>query len=161
MTTIRTFGRRPTLGEMKEYYEREDVLDFLYAECQARNIQLAFRRKRWSINPQSKAHLRELIDDTIRNKIEAAYSGIETEFFPKNSVSGFDKIRLEECDYLSFHSVSIIKIEDRKTGFDLVYEADQSGWRSSFEALSGITGVSTLNWRLFFLRFSNRLSPDC
>ena len=138
MTTIRTYGRRPTLGEMKAYYEREDVLDFLYAECQARNIQLAFRRKRWSINPQSKAHLRELIDDTIRNKIEAAYSGIETEFFGKNSVSGSDKIRLEECDYLSFHSVSVIKTDDKTTGFDLVYEADQAGWRASFEALSGI-----------------------
>jgi len=80
MTTIRTFGRRPTLGEMKEYYTREDVLDFLYDECQARNIQIAFRKKRWPINPQSKSHLREIIDETIRSKIETAYSDIETEF---------------------------------------------------------------------------------
>jgi len=138
MTTIRTYGRRPTLGEMKEYYAREEVLDFLYDECQARNIQLAFRRKRWSINPTSKAHLREIIDDTIRNKIETAYSGIETEFFRKNSVSDFDNIRLEECDYLSLHSASVIKTEDKTIGFDLVYEADQSGWRASFEALSGM-----------------------
>jgi len=114
---------------MKEYYAREDMLDFLYAECQARNIQLAFRRKRWSINPTSKAHLREIIDDTIRNKIEAAY---------KNTSESVDTVRLEECDYLSFHSISVIKTEDKTTGFDLVYEADQAGWRASFEALSGI-----------------------
>ncbi len=36
MTTIRTFGRFPTLGEMKAYYNRDDVLNFLYQQSQLR-----------------------------------------------------------------------------------------------------------------------------
>jgi hypothetical protein len=48
---------------MKEYYSRDDVLSFLYDECQMRNVDIAFRRKRWSIKPTSKAQLRNLCKD--------------------------------------------------------------------------------------------------
>lgn len=30
MTAIRTFGRHPTLGEMKAYYNRDHMLTFLF-----------------------------------------------------------------------------------------------------------------------------------
>ena len=36
MAIIPTFGQHPTLGEMKAYYAREDVISFLYEECQTR-----------------------------------------------------------------------------------------------------------------------------
>ena len=128
-TQPKTFGRYPTLGEMKEYYAREDVLDFLYDECRLRNIDIAFRRKRWPINPQSKAQLIEIIEKMIENKIEPAYAGIEIE--------DFDDIRLETTDYLSFHSHAPIISDGKLTGFDIIFEKDRQGWRRCFEPLIG------------------------
>jgi len=129
MTTIRTYGRLPTFGEMKEYYGREDVLDFLYDECQIRNIDIAFRRKRWPIKPTSKSHLKEIIDKTIKSRIEKAY---------KNVPDAIDTIRLEKFDYLSFHSRTSITSGRKLTGFDMTFEADMQGWRRSFEDLCGV-----------------------
>ncbi|MCZ6675986.1 MAG: hypothetical protein O7E52_01925, partial [Candidatus Poribacteria bacterium] len=126
MTQIRTFGRYPTLGEMKAYYNRDDVLDFLYAESRLRNFLIAFRKRSWEIHPTSKAHLQEIINDVIQNRIEKAH--------PDAS----DSSPLAKFDYLSFHSPNAITVGDKLVGVDLVFEVDLSGWRRSFEALSGV-----------------------
>jgi HEAT repeat protein len=112
---------------MNEYYVREDVLDFLYDECQRRNIDIAFRRKRWPIEPTSKIHLREIIYDTIENKIKNTYRG--------------DSIRLEKHDYLSFHTHTSITEGKKLVGFDLIFEADIQGWRRAFEDLCGVVKI--------------------
>lgn len=129
MKAIRTFGRRPALGEMKEYYARDDVLSFLYDECQMRSIEIAFRQKRWPINPVSKAHLREIIEETIQDKIERAY---------RSSAGPIDDTRLAKFDYLSFHSLTSITSGEEEIGFDTIFEADMQGWRRSFEDLVGV-----------------------
>ncbi len=129
MKAIRTFGRRPTLGEMKEYYARDDVLSFLYDECQMRNIEIAFRQKRWPINPTSKAHLRDIVEETIEDKIESAY---------RSSAGPVDDARLAKFDYLSFHSLTSITSNEEEIGFDTIFEADMQGWRRSFEDLVGV-----------------------
>ena len=129
MATIRTFGRMPTLGEMKEYYERDDALSFLYDECRMRNVDIAFRKKRWPINPTSKAHLREIIRETIESKIERAY---------RDFAGPIDSIRLEKFDYLSFHSHTSITSDEKLMGFDIIFEADMQGWRRAFEDLCGV-----------------------
>ena len=38
MPPIRTYGRMPTLGEVKEYYSRKDVLTFLNYACKKRKV---------------------------------------------------------------------------------------------------------------------------
>jgi HEAT repeat protein len=129
MKATRTFGRRPALAEMREYYARNDVLSFLYDECQMRNIEIAFRQKRWPINPISKAHLREIIEKTIEDKIERAY---------RNSADPVDSVRLAKYDYLSFHSLTSITSREEEIGFDTIFEADMQGWRRSFEDLVGV-----------------------
>lgn len=129
MEKTRTFGRQPTLGEMKEYYARDDVLSFLYDECQMRNIDFAFRQQRWPINPASKAHLKEIIEQEIAEKIERAYM---------NSAHPLDSIRLAKFDYLSFHSRTSITADGEEIGFDTIFEADMQGWRRSFEDLVGV-----------------------
>ncbi|MBC8230461.1 HEAT repeat domain-containing protein [bacterium] len=143
MATTRTFGRLPTLAEMNEYYAREDVLDFLYDECQRRNIDIAFRRKRWSIEPTSKAHLREIIDKTIENKIKKTYREIPPASFVKEGVNAgnIDSIRLEKYDYLSFHAHTSIVEGSKLVGFDLIFEADMQGWRRAFEDLCGVVKI--------------------
>ena len=129
MATIRTLGRMPMLGEMREYYARDDVLSFLYDECRMRNIDIAFRRKRWSINPTSKAHLQEIIEKTIKERIEPAY---------KSSDQPLDSIRLAKFDYLSFHSHTSITSDRKVIGYDTIFEADPQGWRRGFEELTGV-----------------------
>ena len=129
MTTVRSFGRLPTLGEMREYYAREDVLSFLYDESRMRNIDIAFRKKRWPINPISKADLREIIHKTIENRIERAYKG---------SAGSIDSVRLEKFDYLSFHFRTSIISGEKLIGFDTIFEADMQGWRRAFEDLCGV-----------------------
>jgi HEAT repeat protein len=129
MATIRTLGRMPTLGEMKEYYARDDVLSFLYDECRMRNIDIAFRRKRWRINPTSKAHLQGIIEKTIKGKIEPAYKGSDQ---PLGSV------RLAKFDYLSFHFHTSITSDGKLIGYDTIFEADTQGWRRAFEDLVGV-----------------------
>ena len=114
---------------MKEYYAREDVLHFLYDESQMRNIDIAFRRKRWPVNPTSKTHLGEIIKETIENKIERAYRG---------TAEPLDNIRLEKCDYLSFHFQTAITQDKKLVGFDMTFEADLQGWRRAFEDLIGV-----------------------
>ena len=86
MTTIRgvdtqatqpkTFGRYPTLGEMKAYYNRDDVLSFLYRECQLRNVHATFQYNKWPIQPNSKANLKEIINDIITNQIEKHFQNV-------------------------------------------------------------------------------------
>ncbi len=49
MAAVRTFGRYSTLGEMKAYYNRDDVLAFLYEECQLRNVYAIFQYNKWKI----------------------------------------------------------------------------------------------------------------
>jgi len=132
MAAIRTFGRMPTLGEMKEYYARDDVLSFLYDECQMRNITVAFRKKRWRINPTSKTHLGNIIEEMIESKIEHAYA---------DSADPIDSVRLEKFDYLSFHFSTSINSGKKSAGFDTIFEADTQGWRRCFEDLCGVIKV--------------------
>jgi len=129
MAEIRTFGRMPTLGEMKEYYARDDVLSFLYDECQIRNVDIAYNKKRFSIDPTSKAHLRQIIEEMTENRIERAY---------RNSQGDIDNVRLKECEYISFHARTTITSENKLTGFDTIFEADMQGWRRAFEDLVGV-----------------------
>ena len=70
MTQIKTLGRFPTLAEMRAYYNRDDVLSFLYDASQRRNVTAALFGKHWEIQPKSRENLREIINETIRTKIE-------------------------------------------------------------------------------------------
>jgi len=98
MATVCTFGRHPTLGEMKAYYAREDVISFLYDECQIRNVHAAFQAKRWPSHPTSKNHLRTIIGETIQNRIIPVY---------QKAPKPIDDLRPKKHEYLSFHSVVV------------------------------------------------------
>lgn len=133
MSATRTLGRLPTLGEMKDYYARDDVLSFLYNECQMRNIDMALKRKRWPIEPTSKVHLREIIEKTTADRIERAYRS--------RSSGSVDNVRLDKFDYLSFHSRTTIVSGRKFIGFDTIFEADKQGWRRAFEDLVGVVSI--------------------
>ena len=129
MPAAKTFGRFPTLGEMKEYYARDDILSFIYNECQMRNVDIAHNRKRWPIEPESKDHLRQIIEKATKDKIERAY---------RNTTGPIDDVRLKKFEYISFHSRTTISSGGKLTGFDTIFEADAQGWRRAFEDLVGV-----------------------
>ena len=151
MATVCTFGRHPTLGEMKAYYAREDVISFLYDECQIRNVHAAFQAKRWSIHPTSKNHLRTIIEETIQSSLFGSGKSYESSStFPnptrirgivpayQKAPKTIDAVRPKKHDYLSFHSFATVTDGGKVLRFDLMFEADLQGWRRSFEALSGV-----------------------
>ena len=133
---VQTYGRYPTLGEMKEYYQRSDVLDFLWEECQLRNVSMALDAKTWDIEPQSRDALRRLIDQAIRERIEArnrkraAQEGVPV-----------DQLRLKLYEYLSFHTSEVLRRGGKALGFDMIFEPDLVGWRRSFEELTGVMAL--------------------
>ena len=73
MAAPRTFGRYPTLAETRVYYNRDDVLAFLFMESRLRNVTLALHGKHQDIHPTSVEALRELINETIRTQIAPIY----------------------------------------------------------------------------------------
>ncbi|MCZ6680850.1 MAG: hypothetical protein O7E52_26785 [Candidatus Poribacteria bacterium] len=73
MTQTKTFGRFPTLGEMKAYYNRDDVLYALLYQCQRRSVTVALGGEHETIYPTSTAHLRDIINETIRTQIEPKF----------------------------------------------------------------------------------------
>lgn len=40
---MKTYGRRPTIGEIEEYYAREEVLEFIYEDCRTRTVNVSFK----------------------------------------------------------------------------------------------------------------------
>ena len=74
MTQTRTFGRYPTLGEMKWYYSRDDVLKAVFDACQRRTVTAALRGAHWEIHPTSKEHLHQIINETIKTQIEPIFT---------------------------------------------------------------------------------------
>lgn len=124
---LKTFGRNPTLAEVKWYYTREDILAFIHYACKKRNVTFSFRDepnlKSESgnvIDPQSPAHLRDIIVEGIAANIQ----GIA------------DEGRLQA--YPSFHSLTS---KDGDAIGDFVMEADCHGWRRSFVDVRGAIEV--------------------
>ncbi|NKB65672.1 MAG: hypothetical protein GKR89_01305 [Candidatus Latescibacteria bacterium] len=133
---LQTYGRYPTLGEMKAYYQRPDIVDFFWQECQLRNVFMALDARSWEIQPQSRDHLRRLIDEAIdqrivaRNRKRAAKEGVPVE-----------QLRLKLYEYLSFHTAEVLRQGEKALGFDMIFEPDLVGWRRSFEELTAVIAL--------------------
>ena len=136
MATVRTFGRSPTLGEIRGYYLRDDMLDFLYDDCRRRSVQVMFHAKgvrgatiRETLRPGSREDLANTVRDMFTTVLEPAYRG-------KADHLGIplDAVRPQTMGFLSFHSDTFIRDGDTVKGFDLIVEADPPGWREAFES---------------------------
>ncbi len=119
----RTLGQKPTLAEMLEYYDREDVSSFIYRACLRRKICMFFAAEmRWSgswrqkfLTLESPEHLKDNIVARIGNSMDDLAEDQPMRFYP------------------SFHEAADV-LGDYK---DFVLEADCRGWRKSFDDLYG------------------------
>jgi len=124
MSQVKTYGRYPTLGEVKEYYAREDVLTFLNCVCKKRKVIFSFKAEPSlrseagtpPLEPHNIVHLRQI----IRERIEENMHGKADDARP--------------LAYPSFHGLT--KKGDDTIG-DFVMEADCEGWRRSFVDVRG------------------------
>jgi HEAT repeat protein len=124
MPRIRTYGRNPTLGEVKEYYAREDVLTFLNYTCKKRKVIFSFKDEPSlkteantpPLEPRNIAHLHQIITEGIEEKMQ----GIADDARPSA--------------YPSFHGMTS---KDGDVISDFVMEADCHGWRRSFVDVRG------------------------
>ena len=124
MPLLKTYGRNPTLGEVKKYYAREDVLTFLDYACKKRKVILSFKEEPSlgseantpPLEPGNTEHLNQIIAQKIQG----------------NMLGTADDARLHV--YPSFHGMTA---KDGDTISDFVMEADCQGWRRSFVDVRG------------------------
>lgn len=127
MTTI-TLGRRPTLGEVIEYYTQESFLRFLLATIRQRRVVLVVsKRKHWEPNWEkdevvgaTTQELRRGMAEKLRQYLPGIAPDDRPDFYP------------------AFHQ----QVETRRAGeasmTDCVFEADLPTWRDAFQDVSPI-----------------------
>jgi HEAT repeat protein len=124
MPSIKTYGRNPTLGEVREYYAREDVLAFLGYACKKRKVIFSFKdepslgseRRTPPLEPRDTEHLHQIVTEAIEKNMEGMTDDARPYAYP------------------SFHSMTA---KDGDIISDFVMEADCQGWRRSFVDVRG------------------------
>ena len=124
MPSSKTYGRNPTLGEVKEYYAREDVLAFLDYACKKRKVIFSFKdepslgseRNTPPLASRDTEHLHRIISEAIEKNMEGMADDARPHAYP------------------SFHGMTS---KDGDVISDFVMEADCQGWRRSFVDVRG------------------------
>jgi HEAT repeat protein len=123
-----TYGRRPTLGEVRAYYCRDDFLGLLLEVCQTRRVVIVVpRQKYWTpdwdsdrVVGASRAELRQFILTRIGQHLGGLGETDLPEFFPSFHVA---------MEYWRPGRVDT----DPNLGTDAVVEADLPTWHESFQ----------------------------
>ena len=135
MNTI-TLGRRPTLGEVIEYYTQDSFLRYLLDTVRQRRVVIIIsERKHWEPNwekdevvAQDTTDLRQFIE----RKIEACLPGAETderpEFYPAFHQSVWKGPGGDGPNAYDQH-------------MDCIFEADLSLWRDAFQDVKAVTSL--------------------
>ena len=136
---MKTYGRRPTIGEIEEYYAREEVLEFIYEDCRTRTVNVSFKGGGLhqglyeTLQPRSVGDLRERLEEIFRDWVKKAYA--------KRAARArvpVEEVRPDMFGFLSFHNSAVIGGKWKEKGFDLILEPDLAGWRRSFEEMTGL-----------------------
>lgn len=126
MDRLITYGRCPSLGEVRAYYTRPDFLDFLLRTCAMRSVHLIIpTAKHW--NPGDADRITgnscEELRDIMLARIAAAYPDTREDeqlpFYPSFH-QGIERWASGMVDLVP------------ATGHDAVAEADLSTWREAF-----------------------------
>lgn len=141
---MKTLGTKPTLSEILEYYDREDVKSFIYQACLDRKILLFFAPElRWSENLRG-TFLTLDNPECLSNAIL------------KSLGDSLDELAEDEPMkfYPSFHAV-LDMLDDYK---DFALEADMRGWRRSFDDLYGALEILDRFQVAYRIKFSGHRS---
>ena len=123
--SIITPGRKPTLGEVLDYYTRDDFLSFLFHVLQTTRVVTVISKKlHWEPDwerDEVEAETIPTLKDFIVDKIKPAYPNTKLDDYPQF--------------YPSFHQSvwrQIVPGHPESNALDCVFEADLPTWRDSF-----------------------------
>lgn len=125
-----TFGRSPTYGEIKQYYTRNDILEFISDAAAARKVILSFKDEPTIYNEGESPAISSANISTLREHINAEFARM----LPEQTHSFEDPLQA----YPSFHFMT--KGEEGDP-WDFIMEADCPGWRRSFVDVRGVVEI--------------------
>ncbi len=142
-----TFGRFPTYHEVKEYYARDDILEFICDAAAVRKVIFSFKEEPSIYNegetpPIESTNIYELKERLIQKFAQALSESIYPYEKPLTA-------------YPSFHFIT--KVEEEKP-WDFVMEADCQGWRRSFVDVRGAVELLRNHDVPFMIKFSGHRS---
>jgi HEAT repeat protein len=156
--SVVTLGRRPTLGEVLDYYAQDEFIRFLIATCRTRRVVMVISSQpHWEPNwaeDEVQAAGVEQMREQVRSKILAALTNLRPADRP--------------AFYPSFHqSVWRRPVEDagdreerssRRRLRDCVIESDVTTWRDAFQDVYAIVDRMDRHGVRYLLKFSGHRS---
>ena len=122
----RTFGRFPTYGEIREYYTRDDVLDFINDAAGVRKVILSFKEEPSVYNEGESPGLEPAGVNGLKEHIAEEFARMLPE-----QIYPYDR-PLQAYPSLHFSTKGAENGE-----WDFIMEADCPGWRRSFVDVRG------------------------
>jgi len=138
MSKIRTMGRFPTVGEMFEYYSRDDISAVMYYQAKRWRILMNFAGS-YMLEPTSERDTRDKILDQLRELT----SGLkEHERLP---------------DYPTMHMLSD-RGEGSEVRYDLMTEDDPASWKQAFDQMMKVVDALESYGAFYRIKFSGHRS---
>ena len=143
MNTTKTLGRRPTFGEVLDYYTRDDFLQFLLDTCRTRLVVMIISQHRhWEPNwgedivrVEDKARLKQCILDKLLQNLPEVHPGDRLSHYPSFHQSiGKWPDRMEEAIDEANRSTKMTSSVKQ----DCIFETDLPTWRESFRDVYAI-----------------------
>ena len=136
MKKLRTMGRWPTLGELFEYYARDDICAAIYYQSKRWRILIG---SKYILEPSSERDTREKLLKKLR---EFAEGTKETERLPKYPTMHILKDRGEIAD----------------VRYDFMTEDDPRTWKQAFDNMAKALDVLEFHNAYYRIKFSGHRS---
>jgi hypothetical protein len=138
MMKIKTMGRFPTVGEMFEYYSRDDISAVMYYQAKRWQILMNFSGS-YMLEPDSERDARDKILDQLRRLT----SGLkEHEYLP---------------DYPTMHMLGD-RGEGAEVRYDLMTEDDPVSWKQAFDQMMRVVDALESYGAFYRIKFSGHRS---
>ncbi|MBI1930247.1 sigma-70 family RNA polymerase sigma factor, partial [Candidatus Poribacteria bacterium] len=137
---LRTMGRWPTLGELIEYYSRDDICAVIYYQSRRWKIRVKSDRK-YMLEPASEKETREKLVQMVRDLAKGA---------PETK---------RIWDFLDMNL-----LRDRPKGtpvrYDFMVVANSRNWREGFDEMAKVFDVLDAHNVYYQIKFSGTRGPD-
>jgi HEAT repeat protein len=144
MAELKTLGRKPTMGEVIQYYSRTDVLSFIYEAAKKKKVTFVCEftshagpedKRHLLLQPHSLQHLKETILTSIQKKAPSRDENYRPQFYPF-----FNQER------------------NRGFGSDYSLETDVGDWYECFQWLQPVIALFDSFGVYYRLKFSGHRS---
>jgi len=142
-----TFGRSPTYNEIKEYYTRDDLLEFIDDATAVRKVILSFKDEPSIYSEGESQPLESAGIDNLREHIMREFARMLPE-----------QIYPYERPLQAYPSLHFFTKGEEGEPWDFVLEADCPGWRRSFADVRGAIEILHTYEVPFMAKFSGHRS---